>query len=84
MWVTVGSLLTHRQRKHGVGRRDRGGSYLPPPPGWIKLTGSFPETSVADLVPGIMVPGWGSKFVKPLGSLYASPPAGHNRGPGGG
>ena len=54
--VTTGSLLTHCQRQHGVGR-----GYPPVSQGSPNLPGLFTETYIAALVPGRGVPGWGTK-----------------------
>ena len=78
-------LLTHRQSQYIVGCGDQGGSPPTPPPwGGPNLPVIFPETSVADPVPGRGVPGWGFKSDQPPGSLCAPPLVGHNRDPGGG
>ena len=70
-----------------MGRGDRGGFTLPPPPthrGGPYLSGIFPETPVAAPVPGRGVPGWGINSDQPPGSLCAPPLAGRNFDPGGG
>ena len=54
---------------------------------WVRGTGKqspdlFPKTYVASTMPVRGVPGWGFKSDQSLGSLCATPFAGHNHDPG--
>ena len=83
--VISGSLLTHRQIQHGVGRGDRDRATPPPPhpQGGPEVHGLFTKTLIEAPVPGSGVTGWGVNPDQPPDSLCAPPRAGYNYDLGG-